>query len=54
MFFLLFCHRKLYSSLTHNSGVNFDLNANIIGLAQQHYLLAQNALLLGQVLACHL
>lgn len=42
------------SSLTHDSGVNFDLHANVLGLAQQQHLLAQNALLLGQVLTRHL
>lgn len=40
--------------LTHDSGVNFDLNAGVLGLAQQQHLLAQNALLLGHVLARHL
>lgn len=42
------------SSLTHDSCLNFDLNTNVLGLAQQQHLLAQNALLLGQVLTRHL
>lgn len=52
--FFISCQKFWDSSLTHDSGVNFDLNANVLGLAQQQHLLAQNALLLGQVLTRHL
>lgn len=42
-------------NLTHDSGVNFDFDADVlVGLAQQQHLLAQDSLLLRHVLARHL
>lgn len=44
-----------YNNLTHDSGVNFDPDADIVvGLTEQQHLLTQNSLLQGQVLACYL
>lgn len=47
-------HQYLYGNLTHDSGMNFDFNTNILGLAQQQHLLTQNSLLLGHVFTCNL
>lgn len=45
----------MFMNLTHDSGVNFDLDADVIvALAQQQHLLAQHPLLLGHVFARHL
>lgn len=52
---MLFFFSRCCNSLTHDSGVNFDPDADVVaGLAQQQHLLTENPLLQGQVLTRYL